>query len=289
MQKSLSAVGYAVGVGGAHPGSAKGPITLRQSKIIKDLALAIQWDEIFSAKTKNNKLAAMDEIQSICENMSHLIDDYVKRSQKFVVFGGDQSGSLGTWSGASRALCGELGLIWLDAHMDSHTVESSHSKNIHGMPLAALLGFGDPKLTNIFKPGRKLKPENICLIAARSYEAEELALLEKLNVKIFFMQDIETQGFEKIFTQALKIVTQNNLKYGISIDLDAFDPRLVPGVSVPEKNGLDVETVCACLKNKINNDEKFIGAEIIEFNPEKDVDQKTEIAIAKILMALYSE
>lgn len=132
--------------------------------------------------------------------------------------------------------------------MDSHTVCSSYSKNTHDMPLAALLGFGDPKLVNIFKPGRKLKLKNICLIATRSYEAEEIALLETLNVKIFFMQDVETHGFEKIFSQALEIVTKKQLKYGISIDLDAFDPRLAPSMSVPETNELHVETVCACLK-----------------------------------------
>ena len=170
--------------------------------------------------------------------------------------------------------------------MDAHTPESSHSKNLHGTPLATLLGYGAPELTELMSSTAKLKPENTVLVAIRCYESEEQALLESLNIKIFYMDEIKKRGFDSVINDALTIVTKNTAAFGISIDLDGLDPQDAPGVSVPEPNGVSAQEFLNQLPTIAKHD-KFIGAEIAEFNPSGDVEHKTEKLVVEIIKKLF--
>ena len=121
----------------------------------------------------------------------------------------------------------------IDAHLDSHTPETSPSKNIHGMPLASLLGYGDPFMCNISHKGRKVNPKHLCLIGSRSYEDEEIDLLRSVGATIIHMDRVQKEGFNQTFQEALSIA-KNPSGYGMSIDLDAFDPLFIPEFHVEE-------------------------------------------------------
>src|SRR5665213_879539 len=169
------------------------------------------------------------------------------QQHKFVsVVGGDHSCAIGTWSGVYDAMhhLGDIGLIWIDAHMDSHTPETTPTNHIHGMPLACLLGYGYPTLTGVLHAAPKFKPENVCLIGVRSYEKGEAALLKHLNVRVFFMEEVQERGFEVVLAEAVQHVNQHTIGYGITLDIDAVDPLEAPGVDVPEPEGIHVKALC---------------------------------------------
>jgi arginase len=175
-----------------------------------------------------------------------------------------------------------MGLIWFDAHMDSHTPETSESQRIHGMPLACLLGYGYPTLTSIMHHQPKFKPENVCLIGVRSFESGEAAFLKRLNVRIYFMDEVKERGFDTVLQEAVELVSRHTIGYGLSIDLDGLDPQDAPGVDVPEIDGVGAVDFCAALK-KVVSDPRLIATEVVEFDPTKDVARKTEILVADIL------
>jgi arginase len=276
--------GYASGLGAENPDCYRGPKSFQQSISLTPLANRLQWHWLHTVQDVRG-LAAMPHIAKACKQLALQVYTSVQQKKFFLTLGGDHSCAIGTWSGAAAAIAPQsLGLIWIDAHLDSHTPETSHTKNIHGMPLATLLGHGDHLLTQILLSSPKLQPENVCVIGARNYEVEEQKLLETLNVRIFHMEEIKQRSLETVFQEALILVKKNTQAYGISIDLDAIDPSETPGVGTPEPDGIHSQSLCACL-SRITNDSAFIGAEIVEFNPTLDREQKTEKVIQQLLAA----
>ena len=288
MQKSLSIIGYASGQGSGNSGASEGPHVFKQSDPFMRLRLQgsqIIWDKTFYPHGSiPDKFPRMYDI---CFRLALRTHELTIEKKRFVVLGGDHSSAIGTWSGVSAATRAEgaFGLIWVDAHMDSHTPENSRSGNIHGMPLATLLGYGYTRLSRVIHSHPKVLPEHVCLVGVRSFEPEEADLLRALNVRIFDMQEIHQRGLEAVLADALSIVQNNTVGFGVSVDLDAFDPSEAPGVTTPEENGLFVKEFCKLLAS-IADEPKFLGAEIAEFNPFRDKNHQTEAVIKDLLEAL---
>lgn len=214
-----------------------------------------------------------ENIYAMTKELSEQTKNTILQGKLPLVLGGDHSIAIGTWSGIKVALGSEdLGLIWIDAHLDAHTPKTSPSLNMHGMPVAVLLGQGESRFTTLSGPSPKLKPENIFLIGIRSFEKEEEHFLKEMGVTIYDMKEIEARGFHAIFQEVL--TKFSNLKFGISIDVDAFDPNEAPGTGTPESQGLKFKNVHVSLYNLIQNP-NFIALEITEFNPHRDEDHKT--------------
>lgn len=279
--EQLPLIGYASGIAANTDGCGDGPLRLQQSSLLTSSRYS--WIKTLLPDLANlNKLAV---VANLNQKLAKTTRQLVNEQQFFAVIGGDHSSAIGTWSGVAAALAPDsLGLLWLDAHLDSHTFETTHSGNIHGMPLACLLGYGDPALTQISLPSPKIKPEHICIIGARSYEPEEHALLKQLQVKIFYMEDIKRQGLSAVLEQGLKIVTNGTAGYGISIDLDAIDPTDAPGVSYPEPDGINGRQLCAALQ-QMTMHPGLTGIEITEFNPYHDEHNLTEQLIFDLLQS----
>lgn len=284
----LSLLGYAADLGTTCPGTEKGPQHIIDSEGMKRLGELISDYECFYPTAHAHGLNAMPYLHEINNRLAACTHQLTRSGKHFVTLGGDHTSAIGTWSGVSTALAkqGDLGLIWFDAHMDSHTTETTPSGNIHGMPLAALLGYGNPALTHLRTPSPKVKPEHVCLIGVRSFEPEEKALLNRLNVRIFYMNEIEERGIEAILEEALKIVTTNTAGFGISFDLDAFDPIEAPGVGSPAPQGLHTKPLIAALKSWKNHPQ-LRGLEIVEFNPRLDVNAQTENIIFELIETLF--
>ena len=284
--KTFYLIGCASGIAGADIHSGDGPITIKNSAKMSKLTEAginVEWkDMLLTTDTPGKRLD--EAVAQSCKELAEVVMPLVKNREKICVVGGDHSCAIGTWSGVHEAIReeGDLGLIWIDAHMDSHTPETSDSGLIHGMPLACLLGYGYPTLTSVLHPQSKIKPENICLIGVRSYEKGEADLLRRLNVRVYFMDEVEKRGFSSVLQEAVEYVTRHAANYGVTIDIDSVDPQDAPGVDVPEKAGIRGNDLCDGLR-KIVSDSRLIATEVVEFDPSHDVEGKTEKLIADIL------
>jgi arginase len=269
----LPLIGYASGLAGADPHVAEGPLMLQQSAY---LTFPFQWETLVTPPPTIS--THLDEaVRAMCKPLAKKVAELVSAQKSFIVLGGDNTSSIGTWSGAYEALHqqGDMGLLWIDAHMDSHTPETSESGRIHGMPLACLLGYGYPSLTTLLQETPKFKPEHICLLGTRSFERGEAALLEQLKVRIYYMDEIKQRGWMTVLQEAITKVSLNTLGYGLMIDIDAVDPEEAPGVDVPAPDGIRAEDLYNGIVH-ITNDPNWLGAEIVEFDPAKDIAHKTE-------------
>jgi arginase len=211
--------------------------------------------------------------------------DCLERGLIPFVLGGDHSIAIGTWSAMYQYYQKDFGLIWIDAHLDSHTPQTSPSQARHGMPLAALMGQGDCELTSIGSVNPKLKPENLVIIGARSFEEGEKTLLEELRVRIMYMDEVHQRGFKACFEEAVTLLTKNGQHFGISFDVDAFDPHIAPGTGAPEPNGL-VETYVLSAMEGILDHDRLLGFELVEFNPALDKQDKTLNLIWRLVYSL---
>lgn len=288
-KKSLFLIGVASGIGAGNTGCGDGPLFLRENNYFESLKsnnIDLHWHKMLEQECSINKTLS---VYKICYSLAKNISNLVKKKKFFSVIGGDHSCAIGTWSGAFAALnpMGEMGLLWIDAHLDSHTFETTPTGNIHGMPLAALLGHGNHLFKDLMVPYPKLSPKNVCVIGARSFEREELELLLDLGVHIFSIEEVKSKGLLFIMQQAYRIVSENTAGYGISIDLDAIDPLDAPGVGTPVQNGIRLKDLLRALRI-IKSDPKLLGFEIVEFNPHLDIDRKTAKLIEDLLITITS-
>lgn len=245
--------------------------------------LQASWDITLSPVLNDN---TEKSIADLCLQIARETRQSVIDNRFFTVFGGDHSCAIGTWSGVSSVVCPEsLGLIWIDAHMDAHTPETSPSGAIHGMPLACLLGEGPDSLRYIGGEFEKILPQNLVLIGIRSYEKGEAELLAKKGVKVFHMRDIQQLGIQEVFRQTIDHLQKCCTNVGVSIDLDAIDPTEAPGVGSTASHGLGVSGLLEGL-SLVRERLPLVGCEIVELNPTRDIANKTAkiaIELAKTL------
>jgi len=283
VKRDFEIIGIASSLGCPHAGCSDGPNYLKENEIFRNFINSnpqVTWGNIFFP----DEGELVEVLTKLSLDVAKEVDQVIQQKKIFLAIGGDHSCAIGSWSGAYAATMakGPLGLIWIDAHADSHTPETSHSSAYHGMPLAVLLGHGNEGLTGIINSEPKLRPENISIIGVRSYEPEEEELLEKLNVRVFFMDEVHQRGFDSVFAEALQIASNNTADYGITVDIDALDPRDAPGVTVPEPDGISCEELCRAL-GTVRRDDRLLGLEIAEFNPHLDKDDRTTQVIVDII------
>jgi arginase len=190
---------------------------------------------------------------------------------------------MGTWGGVARGLQRRpFGLVWFDAHLDAHTVATTPSGNPHGMPAAVLLGHGAPDFVAI--GGGALRPEHLCYVGARSYEPGEQALLEGLGVRIFYMDEVRRRGLGNVLDEALRIASEDTAGFGLSIDLDGFDPLDAPGIGLKEPNGLHRREMLEALGD-VSRRRDLCALEIVEYIPEFDEGLRTAYLVRDLLLA----
>ena len=285
--RAIVVIGAASGAGAPDPSCSAGPLALRRSRAFHDSPLQhVEWDAILRVP-RAQRDTPLHAVAALCARLADEVASVLQAGHFPLVVGGDHSCAIGTWSGVHRALieAGPTGLIWIDAHMDSHTFATTPSGQIHGMPLACLLGHGDAALTGIDGPQAKLRPEHVCLIGVRSFEAGEAALLHHLGVRVFDMAEIRRRGLAEVFDEALAIVRQGTAGFGVSVDLDALDPGEEPGVGTPVPGGLRRAELAVALSH-LRGDPAFVAMEIVEYNPRRDRRHATADAAGALLDAI---
>ena len=285
--KPVEIIGVACGDGAANNGCESGPDALQSGGLVSRLQRrrpTAAWHETI----RTTPGSPLQTVHGVCQRLAQQVLAVVEQGGLPVVLGGDHSCAIGTWKGVASAVRtrGPLGLIWIDAHMDAHTPETTPSGALHGMPLACLLGHGDPGLTALGE-GISLQPQHVCLIGVRSHESGEAALLRRLGVRIYFMHEVAQRGLKAVLREAVDEVTAGTAGFGVSIDLDALDPLDVPGVSTPVADGIGVGEMVAALAH-VNAHPALAAIEIAEYNPERDLEHSTARVVEQLLEAMLA-
>ena len=286
--QAIDLVGVAFGRGAREQGCADGPEVLRGGGLVDRLrARGVPATWRTTLREEPQAVDPVEAVAGICRPLSLLVESIVAEQSRLAVVGGDHSIAIGTWSGAARAVNdrGPLGLIWVDAHLDSHVPETTPSGAIHGMPLAALFGYGDPRLAHLTRAAPALDPWHVAMIGARSYEPGELALLQRLGVRIFFIEEVRERGLSAVFDEALALTRKGTAGVGLSVDCDSVDPDEAPGVGSPAPGGLARADFLTRL-GELCGVAGFVATEIVEFNPHLDQDGRTARLVEDVLVAI---
>lgn len=211
----------------------------------------------------------LGEIILASRRLAEKVRSVVRRGHFPLVLGGDHSIAVGSVSGIvahARTRRRNVGVLWVDAHSDINTPRTSPSGNVHGMPLAALLGLGPRALGSVGGRSPKVNPDNVALVGIRSVDQGERAHLRRLGVHVYTMADIDRHGIHIVMEKALADVTKDTHYLHVSFDLDAVDPSLAPGVGTPVKGGLDYREAHLVMES-LASAGVMTSLEIVEVNP----------------------
>ena len=287
--RRIRIIGAASGIGAQDCGCQDGPVAFHHSQAWHEIAShpLLDWGRTLFPPAGEG-MSATARIAALCHNLADELALCLRDGAFPVVIGGDHSIAIGTWSGVARSLGQPPGLLWIDAHLDSHTPETTYSGAVHGMPLACLLGRGDKRLLNLGLTGEQVNARHTAVLGPRSYEPEELAFLQRLGVRIFTADELAARGFAACLDEALAIVSAAPAGFGVTLDLDAIDPRLAPGVGSPEPDGLVAYDVRTALQ-WIGGMPGLRALEIVEYNPDRDRHGVTAALISDLIGAVLPE
>lgn len=209
------------------------------------------------------------EILTVCRTLADAVRRALERGETPLVIGGDHSIAMGTISGISawmKSRGEKLGVLWFDAHGDMNVPDSSPSGNIHGMPLAHLLGHGDRDLATILEDEPALAPENVVLIGLRDIDRRERELIRESGVTAYTMRDIDERGMSNIAREALSIVTAGTGGFHVSFDVDGCDPSVMPGSGTLVPGGVSYREAHLLLEHCAEHG-AMLSMELVELNP----------------------
>jgi arginase len=283
MQHSqICIIGAPLDLGAARRGVDMGPSALRLAGLnaklaslgyeIEDLAnVSVVQQESTPTGAENAKY--LPQIAKTCAKLAAMVEGVVRDGKFPLVLGH-----------VFRERGEEIGIIWIDAHADMNTPESTPSGNIHGMPLACCLGRGPRELTHIFEYAPKVEGRNVVLVGIRDVDVRERQILREAGVTAFTMRDIDECGLRKVMEQAIAIASNNTGGFHLSLDMDAVDPDEAPGVGTPVRGGmtyreahLAMETIC--------DSNRLISMEVVEVNPVLDEANRTALLGVELVMS----
>jgi len=237
----------------------------------------------------DEKLKYITEIHDACERLALEIERIADAGELPITIGGDHSIALGSLAGvvkSYRKRDQRLGLIYLDAHADMNTPETTPSGNIHGMPLAVLLGYGAPELINVGGFSPKFDPRLCAHVGARDLDPGERDLIRKLGIRFFTMREIDERGLAACLDEAIAIASQGSGGYAVTFDVDVLDPGDAPGSGTLVRGGLSYREAHLAME-KIAEAGGMRSLEVVEINTALDVNNRTaELGVELILSAL---
>ncbi len=265
-------------LGASRRGTDGGPSAMRVAglnKAIRDLGFTVLPETdipvpIMETRTATNKQARFkNEILAVCEQLGEVARAAVSNNETPIVIGGDHSIAMGTISGIAKHyndLNQQLGLIWFDAHGDMNRPEISPSGNIHGMPLAHVLGYGDADLSNIMDMHPAVRPENVVLIGIRDIDHDEREFVNQSGITTFTMRDIDEMGMSVVAQKTLEIVNKGTAGFHVSFDVDGCDPEVIPGSGTLVPGGVTYREAHLLLE-QCASDGRMTSMEVVELNP----------------------
>ena len=247
----------------------------------------ISGPDMSTARMGSEKIRFVDSVVDVSERTGRVVSDLLSKGYFPLVLGGDQSVSLGTFAGLSEH-GRRRGIIWVDAHGDFNTDRTTPSGNIHGMALAAVLGYGDRRLTSLGRPGPKALERNTVLVGGRSFDEGESEALAKSKVTVFTMKEIDALGMRRVIDRAIEVASKGVTQVHLSFDIDALDPREAPGTGTPEVGGLTYREAQLAMETLYDSG-VVTSAEFVEVNPIlDDANHSAELAV-ELLMSLFGK
>ena len=233
-------------------------------------------------------LDLLPAIAQVCTRLAQHTSEAIRDGCAPVVLGGDHSLSVGSVAGVANAYAerGErIGLIWLDAHGDLNTPASSLTGNVHGMPVAHLLGRGDPRMAGIASSGQAVRPEHTCIVGVRDLDQAERDHAREWGVRIFTMRDIDERGLRAVMSEAIAIAGTGTTGIHLSVDADWVDPKEAPGVGTPVRGGATYRESHLAME-MIHDSNRLISMDIVEINPVLDDHNRTaELCVGLVTSA----
>ncbi len=299
MTRSVHIIGVPLDLGGGRRGVDMGPSALRIAGLGEQIAalgcsvldkgnLPVRIRETIEPLHAHKRY--IDEIARVCAELYETSLASLRDGAVPVVLGGDHSLGAGSVS-ATAAFAREahqlpVGLIWVDAHGDMNTPSSSPSGNVHGMPLAALLGAEPHELAGIGGFSPTVRPEHVVLIGIRNLDDREKEIVRASGVHVFTMKDIDRQGIATVAEQAVALASAGTAGIHVSFDLDACDPSIAPGVGTPVKGGLDYREAHMVMEI-VADSGRLLALDLVEVNPTLDLRNSTaELGAELALSAL---
>lgn len=281
----ISMIGVPIFFGSDRKGADLGPKKLREKNIVEVLTRnghivydcgdihveSVPDEEKYKSHTHMKYLRPILDVN---KNLAHQVYSSLCADSFPLIVGGDHSIGLGSISGASNYI-DNLAVIWMDAHGDVNTDETSPSGNVHGMPLAAAMGLGYGDLLDVYYKGVKVKSENVFIIGARDLDDGEKELIRDHNINVYSTEDIHKIGIENVMEEVHSKLKKNNIEsVHLSFDIDVIDSELVPGTGTPVGDGISVIEAKYSLKYLMET--KLIKSmDFVELNPVLDKDDKT--------------
>lgn len=237
----------------------------------------------------NPRARYLQEIAAASRELAEKVEAALEEDAIPIILGGDHSIAIGSVSGAAayyRKRGEKIGVIWLDAHTDINTPHTTPSGNIHGMPLAAILGHGPPELTEIGGFAPKVLPENVAIIGARSIDPGERDMIKMLGIRVFTMSELDERGMADVMREAIDVASRETAGIHATMDMDFIDPFYAPGVGTPEPGGATFREAHLAME-KMAASGRVISVEVSEVNPLYDQTNATgQLAVGMVLSAL---
>jgi arginase len=295
-QSHIAVIGAPMDLGAGRRGVDMGPSALRVAGLNQKLAeLGYRAEDLGNVVVDQPESLPigpaharyLPQIAHTCARLADMVEHAAEKVQVPLVLGGDHSAAIGTVAGMSRHLGKtgkKLGVLWIDAHADMNTPDSSPSGNVHGMPLACIIGLGPAELTGIACHVPMVEPQNVAIVGLRSVDDIERFNVRGAGVHAFTMRDIDERGMRTVMQEAIHAVSSGTSGFHLSFDLDAVDPAEAPGVGTPVHGGVTYRE--AHLAMEIVNDSGLMTSlEMVELNPVMDVANQTAILGVELIMS----
>ena len=296
MAQKVRIIGVPMDLGQSRRGVDMGPSALRGAGLqtsIKKLGLQVEDIGNLSVKQPEEmpigekRAKYLQEIAETCGDVAAAAEKALSEGFLPLVLGGDHSIAAGVAAGVAnyfRKDKKQIGYLWLDAHGDMNTPESSPSGNVHGMPLASIMGYGAPELVDLlgFKP--KAEPGNIVIVGARDLDAQERKIVKKSGIHVFTMRDIDERGMREVMADALKYAMDDTAGIAVSLDMDFVDPSDAPGVGTPVRGGVTYREAHLAME-MIADSESMVSLEVVEINPILDEHNRTALLGVELVLS----
>jgi len=296
----ISIVGVPMDLGADRRGVDMGPSALRYADLNEKLQ-SLGYDvqdlgdlDVIIPETRHfgdPHAKYLKEIADACKHLANLVLEIHTNDRTPIVLGGDHSIAVGTVSGMAESFRRQkrkIGLMWFDAHADFNTPQISPSGNVHGMPMAAIMGYGPMELTQIFGFAPKIQPQHAVMIGIREVDPQERELVKKSGVRVFTMKEIDRRGIGAVMDEALSIVTKDTDGFSVTLDADFLDPYESPGVATPVRGGADYREAHLAME-MVADTKKMVSFEIAEINPILDVHNKTAHFGMELILSAFGK
>lgn len=295
--RPIDVIGVPLDLGAGGKGCRMGPDAVRCAELltrlrqagheVNDLGnTAASGVDMDSSAIGSEKAKHLLDIVRINRRLSRIVAASAANGRFPLAIGGDHSLAVGTIAGSARHR--RIGVIWFDAHGDLNTIQTTPSGNVHGMSLAAALGYGHPSLARLGGRQPKIRPDHVALIGTRSLDPGEEDLIRRLGIRYFSARDVNRLGIGEVVRSALDLISNGTDGIHLSLDMDGLDPSDAPGVGTPVSGGIRLQDAKQAMA-LLYESGKVVSADIVEVNPALDLRSRTAAAAVELICALFGQ